>query len=90
MIYHFPTEFFNQNLSLRIKKTSVTTALRIRSRCIVIRKNQLKRPFVTSCRILNANPRVNVYFIALSSVNMLFSKTGLVIAPFIKKTYKFY
>ena len=27
---------------------------------------------------------MNVYFIALSSVNMLFSKTGLVIAPFIK------
>ena len=35
--------------------------------------------------LIYSKERVNVYFIALSSVNMLFSKTGLVIAPFIKK-----
>ena len=27
-----------------------------------IHYNQLRRPFVTSCRVLNANPRTNAYF----------------------------
>ena len=60
---HFLKELF---LTSYIE-TSVTTALEFvqdKLILIVIRWNQLRRPFVTSCPVLNANPSTNAYFIA--------------------------
>ena len=31
---------------------------------VLFRQNQLRRPFVNSCRVLNTNPHANAYFIA--------------------------
>ena len=45
------------------------------------------RPFVTSCRVLNRNPRPNAHFIAFFIGE---HATGSFISPFIRKSDKFY
>ena len=71
MIYHFPTEFIYQNsyFPLRIQKhpsQRLGNLFKINLFSVYCNsvESQLRRPFVTSSRVRNANPHTNAYFIA--------------------------
>ena len=75
-------------------ETSVATAWKFvqnkLSQCIVIRENQLRRPFVTSCRVLNANPRSNAHFIAFDIGAHAFLENWFLHLAIYSQTNKFY
>ena len=96
MIYHFPTEFIDQNsyFSLRTQKhPSQRLGNLFKINClsiiIVIRQNQLRRPFVTSDRVLNANPRPNAHFTAFDIGEHTFLENWFIHLAIFSRSNKF-
>ena len=89
MIYHFPTEFFYENLSLCIKKhPSQWLGNPFKIDLFSVYCNSVESAKASVCNQLlhsECKPMRGCYFIALSLVSMLFSKTGLFMAPFRQK-----